>query len=91
MYVAVRNGHTETVKWLLGMSVCMNVCACVCLSIPSFHSYMCHLFIQVQMLREKGEPMPQEDVDNLLCEITIDGDNRIGIAEFVQHMIQTSS
>jgi Ca2+-binding EF-hand superfamily protein len=43
------------------------------------------------MLREKGEPMPQEDVDNLLCEITIDGDNRIGIAEFVQHMIQTSS
>ena len=45
----------------------------------------------VDFLREKGEPMTEEDVDNLLCEISIDGDNRIRIEDFVQHMFATSA
>ena len=43
------------------------------------------------MLRTKGEPLTADDVDNLLCEINIDGDNRIKISEFVEHMFATSA
>ncbi len=35
--------------------------------------------------------MTEEDVDNLLCEITIDGDDRVRIADFVYHMFATSA
>ena len=45
----------------------------------------------VELLREKGEPLTEDDVDNLLCEITIDGDNRVNIEDFVEHMFATSA
>lgn len=45
----------------------------------------------VVMLREMGEPLTHDDVQHLLQEIEIDGDNKINIKEFVQHMSRTST
>lgn len=44
----------------------------------------------IDILRNMGEPLTRDDVDNLLLEIQIDGDNRINIQEFVMHMCRTS-
>lgn len=44
----------------------------------------------VHLLRQRGEPLSQADVDNLLLEITIDGDKQVNIQDFVTHMFQTS-
>lgn len=44
----------------------------------------------VSLLRDRGEPLTQDDVDHLLQEITIDGDSRIKITDFVQHMFRSS-
>lgn len=44
----------------------------------------------VQILSEMGDPLSREDVLNLLRELTIDGDHRVNIAEFVRHMFKTS-
>lgn len=42
------------------------------------------------MLRTLGEPLSAEDVDHLLTEIVIDGDGRVNIEHFVEHMHSTS-
>lgn len=43
------------------------------------------------MLHKMGEPLPLEDINNLLTEISIDGDQMIDIRGFVQHMLDTSA
>ena len=45
----------------------------------------------VHMLRNMGEPLTRDDVDHLLQEIYIDGDNKINIQDFVAHMFRTSA
>ena len=44
----------------------------------------------VSILRGMGEPLTRDDVDHLLREIRVDGDNLIEIEEFVRHMFDTS-
>lgn len=44
----------------------------------------------VEAMRSRGEPLSEEDVENLVREMAIDGDKRISIAAFVQHMYATS-
>jgi len=38
-----------------------------------------------------GEPLTRDDVEHLMQEIYIDGDNRVNIKDFVQHMFRTSA
>jgi len=45
----------------------------------------------VDLLLTKGEPLTQQDVDNLLCEIEIDGDDKVNIIDFIEHMFSTSA
>jgi len=45
----------------------------------------------VHLLRNLGEPLTRDDVDHLLQEIYIDGDNKVNIKDFVQHMFRTSA
>lgn len=45
----------------------------------------------VHMLKGMGEPLTTEDVNHLLREIEIDGDNRIDYRDFVRHMFETSA
>jgi len=45
----------------------------------------------VHLLRNMGEPLTRDDVDHLLQEIYIDGDNNINIRDLVQHMFRTSA
>jgi calmodulin len=45
----------------------------------------------VHLLRNMGEPLTRDDVDHLLQEIYIDGDNKVNIKDFVQHMFRTSA
>jgi len=45
----------------------------------------------VHLLRNLGEPLTRDDVDHLLQEIYIDGDNKINIQDLVQHMFRTSA
>ncbi len=45
----------------------------------------------VHLLRNLGEPLTRDDVDHLLQEIYIDGDNKINITDLVQHMFRTSA
>jgi calmodulin len=45
----------------------------------------------VHMLKNLSEPLTDDDVNNLLMEINIDGDLNINIRDFVSHMISTSS
>lgn len=45
----------------------------------------------VHVLRELGEPLTQDDVEALLGEVEMDGDQRICIKDFVRHMVQTSA
>jgi len=45
----------------------------------------------VHLLRNLGEPLTRDDVDNLLKEIYIDGDNKVEIAGLVKHMFRTSA
>jgi calmodulin len=44
----------------------------------------------VHMLREMGEPLTEQDVNQLLKEVAIDGDQRINIQAFVSHMFESS-
>lgn len=44
----------------------------------------------IELLLHRGEPLSEEDVTNLVRELTIDGDNRINVRQFVQHMMTTS-
>ena len=44
----------------------------------------------IEMLKNKGEPLSQQDIDQLLLEIDIDGDHYINIEQFVNHMFETS-
>jgi calmodulin len=43
------------------------------------------------MLKEMGEPLTNDDVEHLLREIEIDGDNKIDFRAFVRHMFETSA
>lgn len=45
----------------------------------------------VHLLRNLGEPLTRDDVDHLLQEIYIDGDNKVNIKDLVQHMFRTSA
>jgi len=45
----------------------------------------------VHLLRNLGEPLTRDDVEHLMQEIYIDGDNRVNIKDFVQHMFRTSA
>lgn len=45
----------------------------------------------VHLLRNLGEPLTRDDVDALLCELYIDGDNKINLREMVAHMFRTSA
>jgi Ca2+-binding EF-hand superfamily protein len=44
----------------------------------------------VHVLLNLGEPLTREDVENLMLEIEVDGDNQVNIAEFVRYMYDTS-
>lgn len=44
----------------------------------------------VHVLLNLGEPLTREDVENLMLEIAVDGDNMVDIAEFVRYMYDTS-
>jgi len=43
------------------------------------------------LLQKLGEPLPLEDVNSLLTEISIDGDQRVSIREFVRHLLASSA
>lgn len=45
----------------------------------------------VHLLRNLGEPLSRDDVDHLLQEIYIDGDQMVDIRQFVAHMFRTSA
>lgn len=45
----------------------------------------------VHLLRNLGEPLTRDDVDCLLAELYIDGDNRVNIEDCVRHMFTTSA
>jgi len=45
----------------------------------------------VHLLRNLGEPLTRDDVDHLLQEIYIDGDQKVNIKDLVQHMFRTSA
>jgi hypothetical protein len=45
----------------------------------------------VHLLRNLGEPLTRDDVDCLLAELYIDGDNKINIKDLVRHMFTTSA
>jgi calcium-binding protein CML len=44
----------------------------------------------VQVMLHMGEPLSIDDVNNMLSELSIDGDERINIQDFVSHMFFTS-
>mgnify|MGYP001953432301 CR=1 FL=1 len=44
----------------------------------------------VEALRSRGEPLSEEDIAHLLRELSIDGDKRINVRQFVEHMLTTS-
>lgn len=59
-------------------------------SYDTYHTGQIHGSMLVDILRNSGECMSQDDVDGLLCEINIDGDNMINIVQFIQYMVQSS-
>ena len=50
-----------------------------------------HVTDLVHLLRNMGEPLTRDDVDHVLQEIYIDGDNKVNIKDLVQHMFRTSA